>query len=80
VEDQEISVRFPVGADIFVSTLSRPEVGAAQPLIQLVPGIFSPGIKRLERESDQLLQFRAEVKNTQSHTSTDPILYFVMHK
>ena len=82
MEDQEISVRFIVRAGIFLfSTLSGPEVGPAQPPLHRVPGTFSAGIKPLERESDQIIKFRAKVNNTQIHTSTASIrLYYVVHK
>ena len=81
MEDQEISVRFPVGGEIFCfSSLSSPEVGPAQPLSHRVPGTFSAGIKQLERESDQIMTFRAEVNNTQIHTFTASIRhYYVVH-
>jgi len=62
VEDQEISVRFPLGAEIFLfSTLSGPEVGPAQPILHRVPGTFSAGIERLERESDEPIKFLSRV-------------------
>jgi len=58
VEDQEISFRFPVGAEIFLfSTLSGPEVGPTPTPFAPCTGTFSAGIKRLERESEQLIKF-----------------------
>jgi hypothetical protein len=40
-------VRFPVGAGcFFFVTASKPVLGPTQPIIQWVPGAYSPGIKR----------------------------------
>jgi len=41
-----------------------------QPLIQLVPGALSLGIKRLGREADHSLPSSAKVKNAWIYTST----------
>jgi hypothetical protein len=57
-------IRFPVGARYLVfSIVSRPSLEPNQPPIQWVPRILSPGVKRLERETDCLLLSTAEVKN-----------------
>jgi hypothetical protein len=45
------------------STTSRPALGPTQSPVQLVPGTFSPGVKRSGREADQSLPSSAEVKN-----------------
>jgi hypothetical protein len=44
-------------------TAPRPALGPTQPLIQWVPGILSPGIKRPRREADHSLSSKAEVWN-----------------
>jgi hypothetical protein len=58
LDDQEVGVRVPVGARIFLfSTASRTTLGSTQPPIQWVPGVKWPG-----READKSPPANAEVK------------------
>ena len=62
MEDQDSSVRFPVGADIFYLLHIVQSGSEARPTpFPPCTGDFSAGIKRLERESDRLIKLRAEV-------------------
>jgi hypothetical protein len=47
----------------FFATASRPALVPTQPLIHLVPGTLTLGVKRPERELDRLLTPSAEDKN-----------------
>jgi hypothetical protein len=50
--------------NFLLSTSSRPVLGPTQSPIQLVPGAFSPGVKRPGREANHSPPTIAEVKNT----------------
>jgi hypothetical protein len=56
------------GIFLFI-TASRPTLGPTQPPIQLLPGIFSPEVKRPGRETDHSPPSSAEVKNVWRYTS-----------
>jgi hypothetical protein len=51
--------------------------GPTQPPIQWVPGAFSPGVKRQEREADHSPPTNAEVKKIWTYTSTPPYAFMV---
>jgi hypothetical protein len=55
---------------ISITTVSRPAQRPAQPPMEWVPGAFSPGVKRLEREADYLYPYSANVKNGAIVSST----------
>jgi hypothetical protein len=57
----------------FLTTASRTALWPTQPPIQWVSGAISLGIKRPGREADHLPPSSAEVNNTWSYTSTNPI-------
>jgi hypothetical protein len=54
---------------------SRPALGPTQPPIQWVPGVFSPGIKRLGHEADHSPSAGAEFKRRWIYTSTSPYVF-----
>jgi hypothetical protein len=58
------------------SKTPRPALGPNQPPTRMVQWVISPGVKRPERETDDSLPTRAEVKNEWSYTST-PIYAFM---
>jgi hypothetical protein len=60
--EKELSL--PEGARVFLYfTASRPVLGLTQPPIQWVPGILSPGIKRLKHEAKYSPLSNDEVNN-----------------
>jgi hypothetical protein len=62
------------GLGIFLlTTVSRQALGHTQPLIQLVPGALSLGIKRAGCEADRSPPSSAELRNAWSCNSTPPI-------
>jgi hypothetical protein len=61
------------------STSSRPALGTTQPLIQWVPGVLSPGLKRPGREADNSPPTNAEVKKMWIYTSTPPYAFMVWY-
>jgi hypothetical protein len=46
LDDRAIEVRSPTGADFLLAPAFRPALGPTQPLIQWVPVVLSPGVKR----------------------------------
>jgi hypothetical protein len=52
------------------ATASRPALGPADSPVQWVPGLFSPGVRRPEREADHSPPSSAEVRNAWRCTST----------
>jgi hypothetical protein len=55
------------GQEIFLfPTASRPTLEPAKPLIQRVPAISSPGVKRPGHEGDRSPSSSAEIKNDES--------------
>jgi hypothetical protein len=54
------------GNIFLLSTVSRPAPGSTQPPVQWVPGLFSPEVKRSEREADCIHVSSAEVKNSEA--------------
>jgi hypothetical protein len=74
LDDRGVGVLVPVGVkNFYLSTSSRPALGSTQPPIQLVPGAFSPGIKRPGREADHSPPTNAEVKKTSERRSIHPL-------
>jgi hypothetical protein len=65
LDDRAIGVRSPAGAKDFpLSSVSRPALGPAQPPVQWVPGVLSPGVKaRPRRDADHSPPSSAEVVN-----------------
>jgi hypothetical protein len=59
------------GKNFRFSVSSRPALASTQPPIQWVPGILSPGVRRLGRETS--LPTNTEVKKMWIYTSTPPI-------
>jgi len=53
--------------------VSRPALGPTQ--IEMVPGAFSPGIKRPGGEADHSPLPSAEIKSARSYTSTSPYVF-----
>jgi hypothetical protein len=71
--DWGVGVLVPVGARIFCTWMSfRPVLGPTQSLIQLVPGILSPGGKRPGLKADGSSPTTAEVKKTLIYRATVP--------
>jgi hypothetical protein len=63
LDDRGYRVRFPAGMGIFLfTTASGTSLGPTQPPIQWVPGAFTLGLKRPEREADHSPPSNAEVK------------------
>jgi len=63
-----------LGLGIFLfTTASRPALDPTQPVIQRVPGVLSPAVKRSGREADHSPPSSAEVKNAWSYNYTPPI-------
>jgi hypothetical protein len=66
------------GLGIFLfTTVYRTALGPTQPLIQWVPGAFSLGVKRLEREADHSPPSSAEVKKAWSSIPTPQYVFMV---
>jgi hypothetical protein len=65
LDNRAIGIRSPAGQRIFpLSSVSRPALGPAQPPVQWVPGVLSPGVKaRPGRDADHLPLPSAEVVN-----------------
>jgi hypothetical protein len=62
--------------EIFLySTAYGPALGATQPHIEWIPGTLSPGIKRMERETDHPFSSSAEVKREWRCNSTPPYIF-----
>jgi hypothetical protein len=57
------------------SAASRPALEPTQPPIQLVPGVLSPGVKRLGREADHSPPTSAKVKKMWIYISTPPYAF-----
>jgi hypothetical protein len=57
------------------STVSNTALWPAQPPIQWVPAVLSPGVKRPRREADHSPATSAEVKNAWSYTSTPQYVF-----
>jgi hypothetical protein len=57
------------------STSSGPALGSTQPPIELVPGAFSPGVKRPGREANHSPPASAEVKKMWMYTPTPPYAF-----
>jgi len=49
--------------------------GSTQSPIELVPGAFFPGVRRLAREIEHSFPYNAEVENARSYTTTPPICF-----
>jgi hypothetical protein len=69
--DDQGSIPGSVTDVIFLfATALKSVLGPTQPPIQWVPGVVSPGVKRLEHGADHSPPSSAEVKNTWHYTST----------
>lgn len=69
---------YVTGGDALFLTSSRAIMGSTQPPMQWVSGALSPGIKRQNREADNLPSYSSEVKNACNHTFTLPYEYVFM--
>jgi hypothetical protein len=79
LDDRGVGVRVPEWVKNFLfSTSSRPALGSIQPHIQWVLVALSLGVKRPEREVDQLPPTSADVKSIWIYTTTPP--YALMMK
>jgi hypothetical protein len=61
--------------NVFLSLFAiafRPSLGYTQLLIQFVPAVLFPGIKRPSREADASPPSSDKVKNARSYYSTSP--------
>jgi hypothetical protein len=62
--------RFGEESQFIFVTSSTPVSGPTQPLIQWVPGVLSPELKRLRREADHQPPSSTEINSTWSYTFT----------
>jgi hypothetical protein len=77
LNDRGVGVRVPAGARNF-STSFRPVLGPTHPLVQCVPGVLSPGVKRPGSDADLSPPPSAEVKRIWIYTSTTPYAFMAV--
>jgi hypothetical protein len=74
LDDRGVGVRIPVGLRIFFKSF-KPTLRFTQLPIQWVPGVLSPGLKRLGREDDHSPPASVEVNKIWIYASTLPYAF-----
>jgi hypothetical protein len=77
LDDRGFESRQGLGIFLFTAA-STPVLGPTQPPIQSVPGAFSLGVKRPEREEDHSPPSSGELKNAWSYTSTPQYTFMAL--